>query len=240
MECSILLGRLCSGGGLAAPPLAMPKRRSIVEAPAKDASFSAEGFASLLAKLGDTPREAGERYERLRSKLIFFFARRQLPLPEDLADDAMDCLGRRLSEGLDISSVDAFALGIARHIAQEQVTIANQTRTVDTAFFDDIPAFSLTSSEKERIVNLDQRIEAFERCMRRLPSREIQLLKSYYLDSPGDRVSVRLSLAKRMAISQGTLRQRVFLIRRSLVECVTVSLQKKGHWRHRSDSAETL
>ena len=218
----------------------MPRRRSTVEALAKDASFSAEGFASLLAKLGDTPREAGERYERLRSKLIFFFTRRQLSLPEDLADDAMDRLGRRFSEGLDISSVDAFALGIARHIAQEQVTIASQTRTVDTAFFDDIPAFSLTSSEKERIVNLDQRIEAFERCMRRLPSREMQLLKSYYLDPPGDRTSVRRSLAKRMAISQGTLRQRVFLIRRSLVECVTVSLQKKGHWRHRSDSAETL
>jgi len=47
--------------------------------------ITANKFATLLAALGDTPKEPGIHYERLRSKLIFFFSRRQLQFPEDMA-----------------------------------------------------------------------------------------------------------------------------------------------------------
>jgi DNA-directed RNA polymerase specialized sigma24 family protein len=178
-----------------------------------------EGFTSLLAALGDSAAAAGQHYEQLRAKLIFFFTRKALEVPEDLADEVLDRIGRRLAEGLAILSVDAFALGVARHVAQEQTPIRNRVETVDPIFFHNVPAVSTTFNEDERIVYL-------ERCLRRLPSFDSQLLKSYYL-SGGGAIGARKNLAERLGVSPGTLRQKVFLIRRRLLECVTARLEKR-------------
>jgi DNA-directed RNA polymerase specialized sigma24 family protein len=178
-----------------------------------------DSFASLLAALGDNPSAAGQHYEHLRAKLIFFFTRKALEAPEDLADEVLDRLGRRLSEGLAILSVDAFALGMARHVAQEQTAVRNRVEVVDPTFFHNVPAVSTTSSEDERIVYL-------ERCLRRLPSFDSQLLKGYYLTDGGSVIRARKNMAERLEISPGTLRQKVFLIRKRLLECVSARLEK--------------
>jgi hypothetical protein len=66
-----------------------------------------------------------------------------------------------------------------------------------------------------------------ERCLRQLPAFDSQLLKGYYLSDGGSAIGARKNLAERLGISLGTLRQKVFLIRRRLLECVTASLEKK-------------
>jgi DNA-directed RNA polymerase specialized sigma24 family protein len=201
----------------------MAKDRSISESRAKVSSrwqISHDGFAGLLAALGGTPQEAGQHYEQLRSKLVFFFTRRSLQSPEDLADEVLDRLARRLSEGLTISSVDGFVLGVARHVAQEQAAIRNQPQSVDPSFFDNVPAVLDTPIEDERIADL-------ERCLRRLPSLDTQLLRNYYLGDANHLMSARKRMAERLGVSPGTLRQRVFLIRKRLLDCVTTSLQKR-------------
>jgi hypothetical protein len=201
----------------------MAKDRSIPRARDEGSSGSQnshDGFASLLAALGDTPTAAGQHYERLRAKLVFFFTRKALPVPEDLADVVLDRLGRRLSEGLAILSVDAFALGVARHVAQEQAAMSHQVQAVDPTFFHNVPADSTTSHEDERIGYL-------ERCLRRLRAFDSQLLKGYYLNDAGSSINARRNLAEQLGISPGTMRQKVFLIRRRLLACVTTSLEKK-------------
>lgn len=179
-----------------------------------------EGFTSLLAALGDGPAAAGQHYEQLRAKLIFFFTRKALEVPEDLADEVLDRIGRRLSEGLAVLSVDAFALGVARHVAQEQNARRNRVEAVDPTFFHNVAAVSTTFSEDERLVYL-------ERCLRRLPSFDSQLLKGYYLIGGGGAINARKNMAERLGVSPGTLRQKVFLIRRRLLECVTARLEKR-------------
>jgi hypothetical protein len=109
---------------------------------------------------------------------------------------------------------------VARHVAQEHTAKRNRVEAVDPTFFHNVPAVSTTSSEDERIVYL-------ERCLRRLPSFDSQLLKGYYLNDSGSSISARKNLAERLGISPSTLRQKVFLLRRRLLECVTVSLEKK-------------
>jgi DNA-directed RNA polymerase specialized sigma24 family protein len=225
MEGALLLGRFRLGGRLAAASLNTmaedPHDRSISEAHAKASGrrqISPDNFSRLLGALGDTPQKAGLHYEQLRAKLFFFFTRRSLQFPEDLADEVLDRLGRRLSEGLAISSVDAFALGVARHVVQEQSAIRNQPQAVDPSFFDNIPAILTTPNEDERIAHL-------ERCLRRLPSFEARLLKGYY-SADGGSITARRNMAERLGIPPGTLRQRAFLIRRRLLECVKAGIEK--------------
>jgi len=200
----------------------MAKEQSISEVPAKvsrQRHITPESFASLLTALGDTP-QVGTHYEQLRSKLIFFFSRNLLQFPEDLADEVLDRLAHRLSQGIEIASVEAFALGIARHVAQEQNNRRNQPQGVDNAFFDNVPAHSATPSNEEEIVRM-------ERCLRKLASSEARLLRGYYLSIANDAIQARKNLAKNLGVSAITLRQRVFLARQKLRTCMMASDRKK-------------
>lgn len=224
MAGALLLGRIRTGGRLACPTLTtMDKERPIAESRASipDGGQKSEaGFASLLAALGDTPQAAGQQYELLRAKLVFFFARKSLQFPEDLADEVLDRVGRRLSEGLVISSVNGFALGVARYVGQEQAARRHQHLGVDPSYFDNIPATSATFNEDERVAYL-------ERCLRKLPAKDKHLLSSYYLGQGGSSISARRHMAERFGVSSATLRQRVFLIRQRMLACVKASQERQ-------------
>lgn len=182
-----------------------------------------DNFAALLAALGDTAQEPGTHYEKLRSKLIFFFSRRQFHFPEDLADEVLDRLAHRLSEGIEIASPPAFALGIARHVAQEQSTKKPQTQSVDDSFWHNVPAYLTTHSEEDE----EENITRMENCLKKLPKDEARLLRDYYLAASDNPTQVRKNLADRLGISANTLRQRVFLARQSLRACMTAVERKK-------------
>lgn len=177
-----------------------------------------ENFASLLAALGDTPPE-GARYEQLRGKLIFFFSRRLLAFPEDLADEVLDRLAYRLSQHTEIASAEAFALGIARHVAQEQSGRKDQTQNVDHTFFDNVSAPTATLSDEEEIVRMEQ-------CLKKLPSSDARLLRGYYCATGNNQIKVRKSLAETLGVSQIALRQRVFLARQRLRKCMIAAQDK--------------
>ena len=171
-----------------------------------------QSFGLLLAALGDHAAD-GSHYERLRSKLIFFFTRKLLPVPEDLADEVMDRLAQRLADGIQMNSVEAFALGIARHVAQEQQRRTLQTRDVDPGFFDNIPTPSITWDGEDEIA-------CMERCLKKLSRSESQLLRGYYLTNGKNPVAARKKLSDTLGISAIALRQRVFLLRQRLRECM--------------------
>ena len=199
----------------------MTKGQSISEVGAKvsrQRHITPESFASLLAALGDTP-PGGARYEQLRAKLIFFFSRRLLAFPEDLADEVLDRLAYRLSQHTAIASAEAFALGIARHVAQEQSGRKSQPQNVDHTFFDNVSAPMVTLSNEEEIVRM-------EHCLKKLPSSEARLLKGYYCAAGNSQIKARKSLAETLGISPIALRQRVFLARQRLRNCMTVAQDK--------------
>jgi RNA polymerase sigma factor (sigma-70 family) len=173
---------------------------------------------ALLAALGETPEKSGLEYERLRSKLILFFSRRMLQFPEDLADEALDRLARRIMEGTVIDSIPAFVLGIGRHLALEQMK--NREETMEDDFWDNVPALSATQSSEEEIARM-------ERCLKTLRPDEAKLIRSYYLATESTPMKARDKLAKRLGISVNTLRQRVFLARRTLRDCMTVAEVRK-------------
>jgi len=187
------------------------KERSI---PKTDAPrITPQSFGLLLAALGDHAA-GGSHYERLRAKLIFFFTRRLLAFPEDLADEVLDRLVQHLSQGTEIQSVDAFALGIARHVAQEQRGKKVQVQGVDPGFFDNIPSPSATLNNEEEIVRM-------ERCLKELSRSESRLLRGYYLVAGRNLMDARKKLLETLGISSTALRQRVFLARQRLRDCMT-------------------
>ncbi|HEX4038808.1 MAG TPA: hypothetical protein VHX37_12180 [Acidobacteriaceae bacterium] len=131
-----------------------------------------------------------------------------------MADEVLDRLAKRLAEGVAVDCAEAFALGIARHVAQEQFNKSLQIEVADEAFFDNIPASSPTS-------DVEGRIAGMERCLQRLPRADVALLESYYLGTvEGNLIGARKSLADTLGLAPAVIRQRVFFLRRRLRKCM--------------------
>jgi DNA-directed RNA polymerase specialized sigma24 family protein len=180
--------------------------------------LDAPSFQSLLERLGSDPAQAGARYEMLRGRLILFFSRRLLHAPEDLTDEVIDRLARRLRGGEPVASIEAYALGIANHVAQEQR--AAEMREVDAGDFpfENISAFPATP-EREKLQH-ERRLDAMERCLARISRADAELLTSYYLVEGGSKIQSRREMAERMNLTQAALRKRVFQICWALREAI--------------------
>src|SRR6185369_13185397 len=81
--------------------------------------LSQEAFFRLLARLNADPSIAGEEYEKLRERLMYFFERKGCRIPAELSDETINRVARRVMEGLDIQDVFRFSHGVARLVLLE-------------------------------------------------------------------------------------------------------------------------
>jgi DNA-directed RNA polymerase specialized sigma24 family protein len=165
-------------------------------------SLSGEAFHRLLLALDSDREAASHKYEALRRKLIDLFAWERSESPEDLADETLNRLARRVSEGADIPNLDRYAYGIARLLLQEE---ARAQRTRASAFRE----LNFVAGPTPDPAILDR----LRRCLAALPAPSRELLERYYA---GDREQ----LARDQGISLNALRNRVHRLRRQLFNCV--------------------
>jgi len=185
----------------------------------RNGQLTRERFGLLLSHLSVDPAERGARYEMLRGRLIFFFSRRMLPFPEDLADEVLNRIARRLEEGEAIARIEGYALGIARHVLQEQRAKGDRERAAAEEFHWNISRETLTTDEDEEI-----RLARMKNCLEQLPHSDQQLLSEYYLAEGSGKIAARKRLAKAREITQAALRKRVFVLRGMIQRC----MQRQG------------
>jgi DNA-directed RNA polymerase specialized sigma24 family protein len=77
-------------------------------------------FEKLLRGLDPDRSAAGDKYENLRRKLARFFAWEGCEFGEDLADEALNRLARKLDEGEQIGGMERYAFGVARLMLKEE------------------------------------------------------------------------------------------------------------------------
>ncbi|HXG64714.1 MAG TPA: hypothetical protein VNO70_06375, partial [Blastocatellia bacterium] len=92
----------------------------------KDWVLSEEAFNLLLRQLDADRQCAGEKYEHLRRSLIKFFAWRGSRRPDADADEAIDRVARKLSEGERVQEIYSYTNGVARLVLLE--TLRDQER----------------------------------------------------------------------------------------------------------------
>src|SRR5690242_16600009 len=71
-------------------------------------------FAQLLSCLDSDPERAGEKYISLRESLVKFLDWRGAAFPDELVDEALNRVARKLDEGEKIQDLPAFCHGVAR------------------------------------------------------------------------------------------------------------------------------
>jgi hypothetical protein len=187
----------------------------------KTERLTQEGLERLLLALGRNRDEAAGRYERLRARLVFFFARRQFVLAESLADEVVDRLAIRLSSGERIEVLESYAYGIARLVVQEEGRRAMREADANRHYAGNISRISDTQEEGEIQ-------EAMEVCLSDYSEADRKLLMEYYTSRGRALIDHRRQMAESLGMTPNAFRKRVFRLRRAIESCVRARLSHEN------------
>lgn len=175
----------------------------------------------LLAWLDGGVDSGGDRYEEMRRRLTAYFDRKNCHAPDDLADETLNRVARRLEEEGTIGEgpparycyiVAKFVfLEFTRESKRGAAHLDVYARTADPAGH---PSADVDGVRREiRLSHLDA-------CLHRLPPADRDLILEYY--GPGGEPAAprRQALAKRLGLTANALAIRACRIRETLARCV--------------------
>jgi DNA-directed RNA polymerase specialized sigma24 family protein len=172
-----------------------------------------EGFEALLSQLDPDRERAGEIYEAIRYKLVRLFEWRGCSSPEDLADETINRVARRLAEGIELRANDPYGYfcGVA-HLVYKEI-LRRALREHRALASGDWPPAAVEEEEPS-----GARLECLRRCLAQLPQDQRDLVLRYHQGE--NNIRNRQQLAREEGIPMNALRIRVHRVRRKLESCV--------------------
>jgi DNA-directed RNA polymerase specialized sigma24 family protein len=185
--------------------------RSSSRKPAAD--LEQEEFDRLLSWLGRDRESAGNRYEEIRSRLIRIFICRGCAAAEEMADDTINRVARKLPQISEtyIGDPALYFYGVAQMVHLEHVRRVTVTLP---------PPPANTAPETEVIY------QCLDECMESLSTRNRELIVKYYAQGGRAKIDERKELAEKLGIGPNALWIRAHRIRESLRECVNNCLSR--------------
>lgn len=176
--------------------------------------LTTEALDKLLDQFSANREEAGRQYEVIRVKLVRYFEWRTCPLPEDLADETINRVARRIDEGENISNLPAYFSSVARLVFMESLRDRERTSVP----LDEVPEISFEPPvvDNER----DARLSCLDHCLDKLPVESRTLILKYYHKERRAKIDRRKQLADGLGIPLNALRIRAHRIRTVLEKCV--------------------
>ena len=180
---------------------------------------SGPAFEALLLALHAERDRAAERYEEVRARLQRFFRWRGARWPDELTDETIDRVGRKVAAGevIRVPDVGRYFLGVARNVLRESWERERQRgHAHDVPVPPDLAAESAAAAEQV----LEARLDCLDRCLAELPAETRELVLRYYRGQGGSKIVDRRALAVQLGVTQGTLRIRLHRLRLRLEACV--------------------
>ena len=158
------------------------------------------------------PATVPKVYESIRRKLIKIFVCRGCSCPEDLSDETINRVIRKVQEMGEtyVGDPALYFFGVAHNVHLEYLRRKPLPQTP--------PAPDQPRSEEE--------YACLEKCMERLSPRSRDLVLTYYQEEKRAKIDLRKQLAGRMGIPLNALRIRACRIRANLEDCVSQCLQQ--------------
>jgi DNA-directed RNA polymerase specialized sigma24 family protein len=179
----------------------------------KDWVLTKESFDALLAWLDPDRDEAGRKYEGIRLRLIKIFVCRGCREAEDLADETINRVSRKLKEIESTYSGEParYFYGVANKVHLEYL----RRKPVPV-----LPPPTDVSDDVEK------EYACLERCIQNLTPNNRMLVLQYYQEEKKAKIDHRRKLSNQLGIALNALRIRACRIRASLLECVESCLNE--------------
>ena len=175
-------------------------------------SLEQADFDRLLAWLDPNPERAGALYESIRWRLIAILASRGCRIPEELADETIDRVARRVADIRDsyVGDPAIYFLGVMNNVHHEYLRRPPLPQLVE--------ANSDTEVKEHTHLCLDK-------CLRKLPPHAREIIEQYYAEDKRAKISLRKRIAATLGVKQSNLRLRALRIRTKLQVCIEQCLE---------------
>ena len=170
----------------------------------------------LLDWLDPDRDQAGLQYESIRRGLIVMFNQRRCSRAEELADETINRVARKVRTLAQSYEGDPrnYFFGVAKNVCLESY----QVRPA-------LPPGSVAATEPDDNESL---YECLERCMEELPPENREIILRYYLGEKRAKINSRKELSQDLNLQPGALRVRAHRIRGTLEECIRRCMKQKG------------
>ncbi len=186
---------------------------------ANESILTQEDLERLLAWLNPEREQAGIEYEHIRESLINIFTWRGCSNAEDLADETIDRVAKKVEELTKTYSGKPalYFYGVAKKIALEDF----RRESVYTM----LPSTDLSNDYKKGD-NLEIVYECLDKCRERLSPEDRDLISLYYEKDKGAKIANRRELADRLGLDANALRVKAYRIRMLLQKCVQTCIEQ--------------
>ena len=160
----------------------------------------------------------------MRNRLVRYFDRKQCLSSDELADETLTRVARRLDEEGSITEASPahYCYIVAKFVFLEHLRqVRNEGESEDDADFN-----SVETSTKPQLAILDQpdagqkRLECLETCLEALTPTDRQLILEYYQGEQQEKIKHRRELAEKNGLTTNALSIRACRIREKLEKCV--------------------
>jgi DNA-directed RNA polymerase specialized sigma24 family protein len=180
-----------------------------------DGTATPASFNNLVAWLDAGGRSSGESYVDMHRRLASYFVRKGCREADQLADETLTRVARRLEEEGAITDVTPaqYCYIVARFVFLEYLRRPQQD---DVALPGDLkdPAGRLEDDGRER------QLTCLDACLEQLAADDRQLILEYYAGGRADRIASRRELAVKVGLSANALAIRACRLRERLRGCV--------------------
>ena len=191
----------------------------------KDWALNAGAFHKLLSWLDEGRGSSGQAYLGLRKRLVDYFERKDCPAAEDLADETLNRVARRLEEEGTIESETParYCYIVARFVFMEDL---RERQRYAGSSDDTLGPHSLTvrpeikSEDEQRRLDQERMLGCLQRCMETLTSENRELILDYYIGAQRVKIENRRTMAQRLGITVNAVSIRACRIREKLAGCV--------------------
>jgi DNA-directed RNA polymerase specialized sigma24 family protein len=182
----------------------------------KDWDLTQVAFDQLLSWLNPDREAAGKRYEEIRRRLVKIFICRSCPCPEDLADETINRVARKVPEIAPTYVGDPahYFCGVAHNVYLESLRPIPEPEP---------PPKPDPSDESEEAYS-----ECLERCMGQLSLRNHELVLQYFQGEKRAKIDYRKKLAERLGMTPNALRIKIHRIIEVLRERVMEDLKQRA------------
>lgn len=190
----------------------------------KNWNLTEQAFGHLLRWLDADVDSHGESYLSMRSRLVTYFDRKNCTNPDDLADEVLNRVGRRLEEEghIDTEAPAKYCYTVARFVFLEQLR-SPAGREVPIEGIHVIAEDDGWEEARSRELAMD----CLEQCSGALEDGQREMIIRYYSGEKGVKIAERKRLAEELGVSLNALGIRAFRIREKLEVCVTECVKAK-------------
>src|ERR1044071_7171283 len=155
-----------------------------------DWQLDAPAFHQLLTYLDEGTSSEGQRYLQMRERLVAYFDRKNCLNPDELADQTLNRVARRLQEEGQIQSETAakYCYTVARYIFHEHFRRSEKEDLASSELWRRANSVKITAPPRDD-PNREGQLQCLESCVSKLDIPSQQIISQYYIGNATEKIA---------------------------------------------------